>query len=286
MSPVVWTSARAPELAALVADALPGEGLSVDDLLGVCWDDPGLVLSAGDGAAACAAVVRRVGDWTGGFVRLLVVHPGARRQGLGRALVVEAEDWLRSEGATQVRFGGSAPFYLWPGIDTAWTAGLCLAEACGYRTEGAELDLSCPTTMRVRPPEGVDVRRLSDDADIAAMAAWCDASWPHWNAELARACEQSTAIGVFGADGEALGFACHSVNRAGWVGPMATRPRRSAGAHVPGTGAALLSVVCRDLMAAGYSDAHIAWVSNVSFYARAAGATVSRVYRTVVKDLR
>jgi hypothetical protein len=38
-------------------------------------------------------------------------------------------------------------------------------------------------------------------------------------------------------------------------------------------------------MAAGYPDAHIAWVSNVSFYARVAGARVARVYRTVVKDL-
>jgi hypothetical protein len=54
---------------------------------------------------------------------------------------------------------------------------------------------------------------------------------------------------------------------------------------VAGTGAALLSELCRDLMVAGYPDAEIAWVGPVSFYARTAGARVSRVFRTVVRDL-
>jgi hypothetical protein len=50
-------------------------------------------------------------------------------------------------------------------------------------------------------------------------------------------------------------------------------------------GAALLSAACRDLRAAGHADAEIAWVGPVGFYAKAAGATVSRVFRTLVKPL-
>jgi hypothetical protein len=140
----------------------------------------------------------------------------------------------------------------------------------------------------------VEVRRVIDDADETAVRGWCRRHWPHWEPELARAIEQGGAAGAFLAGGDTavagsttvVGFACHSVQRAAWVGPMATRPTAPGGAaHVPGTGAALLAFSCRDLMAAGYPDAEVAWVSNVSFYARTAGAAVSRVFRSYVKAL-
>jgi hypothetical protein len=76
-----------------------------------------------------------------------------------------------------------------------------------------------------------------------------------------------------------VGFACHSVNRAGWIGPMATDPRWGRG----GIGASLLSALCQDLMIAGRRDAEIAWVGPVGFYAKTAGAAVSRVFRSYVK---
>jgi GNAT superfamily N-acetyltransferase len=280
---VTWEPERAGELAQLVAAALPGEELSADELEAVCWDDPGVVL--GTPTAAVAAVVRVVGGVTLGWIRLLVVHPGARRQGAGTARLAEAERWCADQGAAQVRFGGSAPFYLWPGIDTGWTAGLCLAESAGYRTESSVLDLSCPTTFRAPVPPGLVVRRVVSDADAGAVLAWAGRHWPHWEAEVARAIEQGGAFAAFGGEpeGAVVGFACHSVNRAAWIGPMATRG--ADGFRVPGTGSALLSELCRDLMVAGYPDAEIAWVSNVSFYARTAGARVSRVFQAVVKDL-
>jgi len=67
---------------------------------------------------------------------------------------------------------------------------------------------------------------------------------------------------------------CHSVSRAGWVGPMATDPAWRG----RGVGSAALGAICADLMAAGATSAEICWVGPVRFYA-AAGATVSRAFR-------
>jgi GNAT superfamily N-acetyltransferase len=261
-----------------VADCLPGEQLTEDELVGCCWDDAGAVLAVDDGSAAVAAVTR--GDV--GFIRLLAVAPHVRRLGHGRSLVTAAEDWARDAGCRTMVPGPSAPFYLWPGVDVQWTAALALFEAAGYRPSGAELNMSCPTSYRAEPPAGVVIERVIEDGDATAAAEFCAAVFPHWVAELERAIEHAACLlARVGEAGEVAGFCCHSVNRAGWVGPMATDPRRQG----QGIGAALLSVACRDLRAAGHADAEIAWVGPVGFYANTAGATVSRVFRTLVKPL-
>lgn len=288
MPTAAWGPERAADVAALLADAAPHEGLTTDELLACCWDDPGLVLGVdadgGPGAdAVVAAVVRRAGDHAVGFVRLVAVHPGRRRTGVGRSLLAEAEGWLFDQGATEVRLGGEAPFYLWPGVDVRATAMLCLAEAAGYEPVGAELDLSLPATFRAPAPEGVEVRRVLDDADVAAVRALLDEVFPWWWPETARGIDAASCLAAFPAGaseaagaGRALGFACHSVNRAGWLGPMGTDPA----ARHRGVGHALLGAVCQDLMVAGRRDVEVAWIGPVGFYA-AAGASVSRVFRTL-----
>jgi mycothiol synthase len=81
---------------------------------------------------------------------------------------------------------------------------------------------------------------------------------------------------VDGATGHTIGFACHSVNRAGWVGPIGVDPAHQRG----GVGAAMLSALCTDLQAAGHADAEIAWIGPIGFYAKTAGAAVSRAFVT------
>ena len=77
-----------------------------------------------------------------------------------------------------------------------------------------------------------------------------------------------------------MGFACHSVNRAGWIGPMATAPR----VRGRGVGLALLGAVCRDLDAAELDEAEIAWVGPDAFYEKA-GATLSRRFAVLGRRL-
>jgi GNAT superfamily N-acetyltransferase len=277
-----WARDRAGDLAALAEECFPAEALTEDELVGCCWDDPdpGVVLALGDGAVGVACVVAR---GTTAFLKLLAVSPHARRLGHGRALLAAAESWAASAGCTSVVPGPSAPFYLWPGVDVRWTPALVLFEAAGYRPVGAELNMSCPTSYRSPPPDGVVVERVIQDADAAAVVAFCAAHFPHWVAEVERGIEHAACLAArdTSAAGAVVGFCCHSVNRAGWIGPMATDPA----CRGRGVGRALLGAACADLRAAGHADAEIAWVGPVGFYARTAGASASRVFRTLLKPL-
>ena len=79
--------------------------------------------------------------------------------------------------------------------------------------------------------------------------------------------------------GALLGFATHSVNRAGWFGPTGVDADRQRG----GIGGPLLAACLEDLQVAGFDRCEISWIGPVGFYAKAAGAVVSRVFQLVGK---
>jgi len=293
-----WGRERAEELTALVAAALPDEDLRHDELLGCCWDDPepataaglpvagpgaadsGAVLGTADGAGAVSVVVRAAGPASGdgpiGYVKLIAVHPDARRAGRGHRLLAEAESWAWDQGASELRLAGSPPFYLWPGVDALATEMLCLAESRGYTVMGSDINMALPTTFRQPAPGGMSVRRVVSDDDKAKVDGLVAPRWPEWMAEMSRAVDNGcchVAVTDTDADEEAVGFVCHSVNRAGWLGPMGTDPAHRGG----GVGGALLGEVCRDLMIAEFAYTEISWVGPVRFYAKQ-GATVSRAF--------
>ena len=238
------------------------------------------MLGDDDGYGAVGVVTRTFGDAVVGFVVVLAVAPVAQGDGRGRRLLDAALSWAADHGCRELHAGGSAPFYLWPGVDTRWTRALCLFESAGFNRVGAEVNMSCVSTYRAPAPAGVGVGRVVADADAEAVHAFCAEHFPHWVPEVARGVEQG---GCFfaraddvggGGGGDVLGFACHSVSRAGWLGPMATHPSRRHG----GVGAALLGAVCADVAATRRPDVEIAWVGPIGFYARSAGAAVSRVF--------
>lgn len=280
-SPVeIWGADRVGDLTELATAAMPTEALSADELLACCWDDPGVVLGNGDGSGAIAAGLSRDldGQVTSVAAKLLAVHPGRRREGLGRALLGELESWAWDRGAGAVTLGAAAPFYLWPGVDVRALAMSCLAEQAGYRDLGLALNMSVPATFRATVPDGFVVERVLEDADVVAVEELVARHWPEWTPETAVGLAQGSCFAAFHPDGRAVGFACHSVNRAGWFGPTGTDPAcRGAG-----IGHALLAEVCRDAMVAGYPDVEISWIGPMRFYAKA-GGSVSRVFRMLHK---
>lgn len=256
-------------LTALSAAALPGEQLTSSDIETCCFGPDTEVL--GDDRAAAVVPVRRFDDVVVAWLLLVAVHPDEQRRGRGRELVESAAAHARERGALELHLGNCAPRYVWPGVDFRFTAALALFESCGFRPYGAECNMAIPTSFRVDASgPGVTIEREEGTGalDLARR------SYPHWVDETERA---AAAGGCFAAraGGETVGFACHSANRAGWIGPMATDP--DCGRR--GIGRATLAAVCADLERRGTARADIAWVGPVGFYAKC-GATVSRVFRT------
>ena len=277
-----WGRERADDVMAIVDLALPGEALTGDDVVANLFDDPDPVRVVGDERArgVAAAVVRQQATHTLVHLQLLAVAPAAQREGIGRALVADIERWAFDEiGAGAVVVGAGAPFYLFAGVDVLATPALCLFEAMGYRARGAELNLSFPSRFRATPPAGIAVRRVLDDADVAAVVEFCGPRWPNWVPELRRGVEHGACHIAVTAGGEIAGFGCHSVNRLGWLGPIGTDPERQRG----GVGTALLSAIATDVMAAGFDQVEVSWIGPIGFYAKAAGASVSRVFRSLSK---
>ena len=213
-----------------------------------------------------------------GHIDLLAVHPRAQGRGYGRALVAAAEEWLRGEGVTRVRFAGNPPCYAWPGIDVRATPAACLAERLGYRHDGMawnmtarlDQDLSAPA------PPGVTIATAAP-GERAGVAAFVRA---HWNDEWAWEVEQATGVHYAVRDGEILGFAAWG-SRPGWFGPTRTAPA----ARGLGIGRVLLRRCLAEQRAAGLTTVQIGWVGPLRFYSRAVGARAERVFWQYARDL-
>ena len=173
-------------------------------------------------------------------------------------------------GARELHLGNAIPRCVWPGVDYRFTAALALFESMGFEQYGAECSMKIETSFRADPPGGVVVERETGDR-ASALAARC---FPHWVDEVERGTARGTCFAAR-AGSDTIGFACHSVNRHGWIGPMATDPSRQGG----GVGRALLGALCADLARDGFDTGEIGWVGPIGFYAKC-GARVSRVFRT------
>ncbi len=205
------------------------------------------------------------------WLLLVAVAPERQRRGDGRALIEEVLDECRREGVFELHTGNAAPRYVWPGVDLSNTAALACFQALGFEPYDHGLNMLMATSFRAPTPPGVTIERETGDG----AAAFARREFPHWEDEVARGVEGGGTFAARAADGTTIAFACHSVNRATWIGPMATDPqRRSAG-----TGHALLAALAADIESrTGATHAEISWVAPIPFYAKA-GATAHRAFR-------
>ena len=239
----------------------PDDAAIVSSLFDSYVEPPAIV--RGDPDEGIVATAERGGRT---YVRLLAVDPGRRGRGIGRALLRGALEGV--EGP--VRIGADAPDYLFPGIDTRETAMLCLAERERFARVDAHYNMSVALDSLPEDPGGT---REATASDRDELAAWLGEHWPNWAPEALRALDRGTL--VFSRDDAGVsGFCAWDVNRRGWLGPIAVRPR----ARNRGTGTPLLLGALHRMRRSGLDEAEIAWVGPMGFYARTVGARVNRVY--------
>jgi GNAT superfamily N-acetyltransferase len=254
-------------LAALCDAAMPEERLTAGELEHLCFGDDDEVL--GDEHAAAVLQVQHLHSIVAAWLILVAVRPATQERGRGKELVRAVAARARAHGARELLLASAVPRYIWPGVDVTNTRAGMLLESCGFARDWVGTNMSIATSFRRAAPAGVTIERETGSGahDFAAAA------YPYWVPELDRAVALGTAFAARDPRGDTIGFGCHSVNRAGWIGPMATDPGR----RESGIGSAVLAALCADLAAGGRPSAEIAWVSNLRFYGKC-GARVSRVF--------
>ncbi len=254
-------------LAALCEAALPDERLTASELEYLCFAEQDEIF--GDERGAAVLQTQLFGEHVAAWLTLAVVHPDEQGRGRGKELVHEVAARARALGARDLLLAAAVPRYVWPGVDVFNTRAGMLLETCGFERDWVGTNMAIETTFRRRPPSGVVVEPETGTGarEFAATA------YPYWVPELDRAVELGTAFAARDAQGATIGFGCHSVNRFGWIGPMATDPNLQHG----GVGSAVVGAVCADLATRGCARGEISWVSNLRFYGKC-GARVSRVF--------
>src|SRR6202022_1253090 len=133
--------------------------------------------------------------------------------------------------------------------------------------------------------------RRAEPHEAEAVAEFCRQHYPNWEVEagwaFSRGLEEigSPRGSVWFEEEELLGFACWSVTREGWFGPMATRPDLREGRNTRGVGTGTLAVALAGLAAEGWPWAEISWVGPERFYAKVAGARSHRAFRVYQRQL-
>jgi GNAT superfamily N-acetyltransferase len=213
-----------------------------------------------------------------GYLRLLVVDPAARGQGLGGALLDAAEHDLAA--APTITVGGDAPDYLFPGVETNQLDMLCLLERRHYSRGEANFNMVVDLGRLPPTPEG-EVLAVAAPHDRDEVAAWIQAHWPNWETEVLRCLERGTLM--LGRDDDGIvSFCCWDGARTGWLGPVGVRPATIGG----GRGRSVLIAALHRMRDQGRDRAEIGWVGPIPPYAQTVGAVINRVFFVYRKQQR
>lgn len=126
----------------LPQDGITEKGFINRILTDVNFDPEGLIIAENDGqiVGGLLAIVRKTPmsgtdlEADTGWITAFFVHPGHRHQGVGQALMAEADQFFRKHGRSTVYFASYAPHYFVPGIDReVYPSGAELLEKNGFK---------------------------------------------------------------------------------------------------------------------------------------------------------
>jgi len=242
-----------------------------------------------------------------GWISLMAVHPASQRRGIGRALLLQAEGYLRARGRRRALLGGD-PNHFVPGIPLAPGA-LEFFASCGYRLAGDAYDLrrslagyETPAAVgsAIAAHADVKIRPLGTE-EAPRLLGFLDEAFPgRWRYTVGRFLASGGSIeDIMGVveRGRVRGFAhlFHPASR--WIGPSiawTARATKRTGGLGPmglavdlrgrGLGLALLDRAVRRLADLGIEEMVVDWTDLVTFYGRL-GFSPWRQYRHGEKPL-
>ncbi|MGE5481934.1 MAG: GNAT family N-acetyltransferase [Bacteroidota bacterium] len=300
------TRDRLSELASLLRNSLWLDMLTEAEVEAQVWGDPDFDPELQLGAEADARLIGALGGFVRhehgtnrnvAYVKFIAVDPAYQRQGVGTNLLKRFERILMGRGIDEVRVSGSAPCYLWAGVDVRYTGAYCFflkngygryADAVNPRVDLATAPLDTAEEERFLATHGIVVRRM-EPGDAELVGNWISKLFSdHWRWETMASLRRSPAA-VFIAlqpsapeEERVVGFAAYAGNRRNWFGPMGTDPR----VRKLGIGRTLLRLCLRDLREQGYTEAQISWAGPVPFYARTVDARMDRIFYILRRSLK
>lgn len=233
---------------------------------------------------------------SGRWLRVLGVHPAARKRGVGSALLASAEAVAGADGQTRLRTWDQPGNYLAPGLPGQAQETCAWFGRRGFIVAGENENLLValrgnprltPTAVahafdRVRDA-GYRVERATA-VDAETLLPWIAKAWhPAWAHECGLALAGTPAtMFVARKAGAPCAFAVHDANNRGlgWFGPAGTLPEHQS----QGLGAALLLACLLDLPPA-LDTGTIAWIGPRAFYETTAGAVSGPRFIVMEKTL-
>jgi GNAT superfamily N-acetyltransferase len=319
MDDVTYRSFRRGDTGALVdliARGMPADAVSRDWFTEYVLLDPnfhrdGLIVAADAASGQPVGFVYAVRsrgstgipvDPDGGWITIGVVHPDARRRGIGTELVNRATDFLRAGGSRWAVFSGYPPAYLLPGLDAQmYPDGLRLLERAGFSTVSRpvamNLDLSgyrvpdAVAKLRAsRVAEGYTFGAATDDdlPDVITFAT--DELAPDWGevirAAVIRSARPDRLVLARTPDCAVAGFAIFGAYR-GVVerfGPFGVADRLRG----LGLGKIVLHTTLERMVAEGAGDAWFLWTGPETPAGRlylGSGFSITRTFQVMRADL-
>jgi mycothiol synthase len=256
--------------------------------------DPDLGLAAvedGRIAGFIQAVMGSPGD-ANGKIRLLAIHPGYRRKGIGSMLLKEAEKRMIAKGAKTISIMDVPANYQMPGVDFRYTEAFCFLPKQGYQRGMPNINLICNVSPRMFDQEN-DIERLkkedfiirrAEEADWDGIEKFLAANWKCWIDEARSSFDNNPrTLYICIHKGEVVGFSGYEGNNrgTGWFGPMGVLPVTRG----KGIGAILCLLCLQDIALLGHRRAIIPWVGPVRFYDKVCGAVIDRLFWTYSKKV-
>ena len=214
-------------------------------------------------------VIRPWKSPTRGFVKF--IH-GARPE--IDAMLVELEDAMKRQGATELIYGSSSPWYVMPGVpvgDTATSGPLIDAGWSRSSTRLSQVVNVALAQTTARPiPRGYHLLDATEQ-DHIALQGFIESEFSlSWAKETTPALSGSNGAfcSLIKRNDEILGFAAMHATNPNWFGPMGIK----ASERGRGLGQALLHPIFARLRREKTGQIILPWINNkIAFYERALG---------------